>query len=108
MGDMLKALITKYNVALVTTKNVAFTYVSTTNELYPYFRTAYASTLIGTTTNPTKLALCSTLVVMKGILEKWPVTYTKANVMQKYRDYAVANNKLNGCEQGKVVKDINL
>jgi hypothetical protein len=45
---------------------------------------------------------------MKGILEKWPVTYTKATVMQKYRDYAVANDKLNGCEQGKVAKDSNL
>lgn len=108
MGDMLKALIAKYNLPLITKKDVKFTNVSYTNELYPYFRTAYASALIGTTTNPTKLALCSTLIVMKGILEKWPVTYTKTTVLQKYRDYAVANNKLNGCAAGKVAKDTNL
>lgn len=108
MGDMLKALITKYNVPLMTSKDVKFSYVSYSNELYPYFRTAYASALIGSSTSPTKLALCSTMIVMKGILEKWPVTYTKATVMQKYRDYAVANNKLNGCTQGGIVKDTNL
>ncbi len=108
MGEMIKALVTKYSIPLVTKKDVKFANVSYTNELYPYFRTAYASTLIGTTTSPVKLALCNTLIVMKGILEKWPVTYTTANVMQKYRDYAVANDKLNGCVKGAVVKDTNL
>lgn len=108
MGEMLKALIAKYNIPLVTKKDVKFTYVSYSNELYPYFRTAYASALIGSSTNPTKLALCDTLIVMKWLLEKWPVTYTSATVMQKFRDYAVANDKLNGCEKGKVVKDNNL
>lgn len=108
MGDMIKTLITNENIPLITTKDVKFYNVSYTNELYPYFRTAYGKALIGTTTNPTKLALCNTYITMKWMLEKWPVTYTKANVMQKFRDYAVANDKLNGCEQGKVLKDSNL
>ena len=108
MGEMIKALITKYNIPLITKLDVKFAYISYSNELYPYFRTAYASALIGSSTSPTKLALCSTMIVMKGILEKWPVTYTSATVMQKYRDYAVANDKLNGCTQSGIVKDTNL
>jgi hypothetical protein len=64
--------------------------------------------MIGSSTNPTKLALCDTYMVMKGILEKRPVTYTKTNVLQKYRDYASTNDKLNGCVQGKVLKESNL
>jgi hypothetical protein len=108
MGEMIQDLLTDHSIPLVTTKDVKFTYVSYSNALYPYFRTAYAKTLIGSSTSPEKLALCNTLIVMKGILEKWPVTYTKTTVMQKYRDYAVANDKLNGCEKGKVVKDSNL
>ena len=108
MGEMIQAIITKYNIPLITKQDVTFTNISFSNPLYPYFRTAYAKTLIGTTTSPVKLALCDTYIVMKGILEKWDVTYTKANVMQQYRNYATANDKLNGCVQGKVIKDTNL
>lgn len=99
MGEMIKALISKYAIPLITKKDVKFTYVSYSNELYPYFRTAYASALIGSNTNPTKLALCDTYIVMKGLLEKRNVSYTKTTVMQKFRDYAVANDKLNGCKK---------
>ena len=46
MGEMIQAVITKYNVPLITTKDVKFANVSYSNPLYPYFRTAYAKTLI--------------------------------------------------------------
>ena len=71
-------------------------------------RTAYAQKLIGASTSTDNLALCDTYIVMKGMLEKWNVQYTAANVMSKYRSYAEANNKLNGCVKGAVLKDTNL
>lgn len=108
MWAMIKSIITKYNIPLIDKKDVKFTYVSTSNELYPYFRTAYAKTLIGSSTNPDKLALCETYITMKWIIEKWNVTYTKTNVLQQYWNYAKTNNLLNGCEWGKVVKEGNL
>ena len=108
MLDMIKSLLAKYNIPLVTTTNVGFTYMSKTSPDYTYFRTAYSLKLIGSTTNPTKLGLCDTYIVMKWILEKWNITYTPATVMQKYRAYAQAQGVLNGCEKGKVVKENNL
>ncbi len=108
MIDVLKYLLTTYNIPLVNTKDVRFSTVATTSTDYPYMRTAYAQKLIWSSTSSTKYTLCDTYIVMKGILEKWDVSYSKATVMQKYRDYAQTNNKLNGCEKGKVVKTGNL
>ncbi|MFA7717419.1 MAG: hypothetical protein WC875_01785 [Candidatus Absconditabacterales bacterium] len=108
MIDMIKYLLEKYNIPLVTTQNISFTSMSKTSTDYPYFRTAYAQHLIGTTTSPSKLALCDTYIVMKGLLEKWNISYTSATVMQRFRSYAEAQGVLNGCEKGKVVKDSNL
>lgn len=108
MIDVLKHLISTYNISLVTTKDVRFTNVATTSPDYPYMRTAYAQKLIWSSTSATKFMFCDTYIVMKGILEKRDVSYSKATVMQKYRDYAQTNNKLNGCEKGKVVKTGNL
>lgn len=108
MIDVVKYLISTYSIPLVSKKDVRFSNVSTTSPDYPYMRTAYAQKLIWSSTSTTKLMLCDTYIVMKGILEKWDVSYSKANVMQKYRDYAQTNNKLNGCEKGKVVKTGNL
>ena len=107
MIDMIKHLISTYNLPLVSQTDIAFTHVASTSPDYPYMRTAYAHRLIGLSTTSTKFALCDTYIVMKGILEKWTVT-SKTNVMQAYRDYAVANDKLNGCAQGAVLKQGNL
>lgn len=108
MGDMVKYVLESHAIDLITSKDVRFTYVSYSNELYPYFRTAYANALIGSNTNPTKLALCDTYIVMKWLLEDRPVTYTKADVLQKFWDYADEHDVLNGCTQGGVLKDTNL
>jgi hypothetical protein len=108
MIDMIKYLLEKYNIPLVTTQNISFTSMSKTSTDYPYFRTAYAQHLIWTTTSPSKLALCDTYIVMKWLLEKWNISYTSATVMQRFRSYAEAQGVLNGCEKGKVVKDSNL
>ena len=104
MIDVLKYLFTTYNIPLVTTKDIKLTNVATTSPEYPYMRTAYAQKLIGSSTSATKFMFCDTYIVMKGILEKRDVSYSKATVMQKYRDYAQTNSKLNGCEKGKVLK----
>lgn len=106
MGLMVQKLITQYNIPLSDSKDVKFVYIRYDDPLYPYFRTAYAKTLLGSNTNPTKLALCDTMIAMKGILEKRPIN--NKNAVQGYRNYATTHDRLNGCTQGKVVKDNNL
>ena len=108
MIDMLKHLIDANNIPLITTKDVRFVYMAQSDTDYPYFRTAYAKALIGSTTNPTKFALCKSYITMKGMLENWNVAYTKVNVLTQFRNYAEANDKLNGCEWNAVLKEGNL
>ena len=63
--DAVLYLIDKYNVPLVTTPNVSFTYVTTKNPYYTERRTAYANKMIGKTTNPSKYIVCESYIVMK-------------------------------------------
>lgn len=106
--DAVSYLLKKYTIPLVTTKNVRFTYVSSTSPYYPEWRTAYANKLIGTSTNPTKYIICDSYIVMKWLLEKRDVTYTSSTVLNKFRAEAVKRDALNGCEKGKVVTDATL
>lgn len=103
--DAVLYLIDKYNVPLVTTPNVSFTYVTTKNPYYTERRTAYANKMIGKTTNPSKYIVCESYIVMKWLLEKWNVVYTSSNVLTKFRDEAVKRDALNGCVKGKIVTD---
>lgn len=105
MMDAVIYLMHHYNIPLVTSKNIAFTYVSTKNPYYTERRTAYANKLIGSSTNPSKYITCDTYIVMKWLLEKWPVTYTSTTVRARFRAEAVTRNALNGCEKGKIVTD---
>jgi len=63
--DAVIYLIKKYNIPLVTTPNVSFTYVTTKNPYYAERRTAYANKLIGKSTNPSKYIICESYIVMK-------------------------------------------
>ena len=65
MMDAVIYLMHHYNIPLVTSKNIAFTYVSTKNPYYTERRTAYANKLIGSSTNPSKYITCDTYIVMK-------------------------------------------
>jgi hypothetical protein len=103
--DAVIYLIKKYNVPLITSKDISFTYVTTKNIYYPERRTAYANKLIWKSTNPSKYIICDSYIVMKWILEKRPVTYTSATVLNKYRAEAINRNELNGCVKGKIVTD---
>ena len=94
---------------LSTKTNVSFKYVSKSNELYPYFKTAQEKWMIGTDTDPSKLVSCDTYITMKWIREWRDVgSYTKNNVKTVYRNKAAELWKLNGCEKWKYVTKWNL
>ena len=94
---------------LSTKTNVSFKYVSKSNELYPYFKTAQEKWMIGTDTDPSKLLSCDTYITMKWIREWRNVgTYTKNNVKSVYWNKAAELWKLNGCEKWKYVTKWNL
>lgn len=103
--DAVIYLLKKYNIPLVTTKDISFTYVTTKNPYYAERRTAYANKMIGKTTNPSKYIVCESYIVMKWLLEKRPVTYTSTTVLNKFRAEAEKRNALNGCVKGKIVTD---
>jgi hypothetical protein len=62
---VIKYLIDKNQVKLVTTKNIVFTNIKFTNIDYNYYRTAYEKKLIGKGVNPSNNLLCETYVVMQ-------------------------------------------
>ena len=94
---------------LSTKTNVSFKYVSKSNELYPYFKTAQERWMIWTDTDPSKLVSCDTYITMKWIREWREVgSYTKSNVKAVYWDKAAELWKLNGCEKWKYVTKWNL
>lgn len=107
MGEAIKSLLAW--ATLSTKTNVSFKYVSKSNELYPYFKTAQEKWMIGTDTDPSKLLSCDTYITMKWIWEWWDVwTYSKNNVKAVYWAKAEQLWKLNGCQKWKYVTKCNL
>ena len=107
MWEAIKSLLA--GATLSTKTNVSFKYVSKSNELYPYFKTAQEKWMIGTDTDPSKLVSCDTFITMKWIREWRNVgTYTKNNVKAVYWNKASELWKLNGCEKWKYVTKWNL
>lgn len=107
MWEAIKSLLA--GATLSTKTNLSFKYVSKSNELYPYFKTAQEKWMIGTDTDPSKLVSCDTYITMKWIREWRDVgSYTKNNVKSVYWTKAAELWKLNGCEKGKYVTKWNL
>jgi len=103
--DAIVYVVRKYDLPLVTRRDVSFTYVTSKNPYYNEWRTAYANNLIGKSTNPSKYMVCDSYIVMKWLVEKWNVQYTASNVLTKFWAEAVKRNALNGCVKGKIVTD---
>ena len=94
---------------LSTKTNITFKYVSKSNELYPYFKTAQEKWMIWTDTDPSKIVSCDTYITMKWIREWRNVgSYSKDNVKAVYWNKAAELWKLNGCEKWKYVTRGNL
>ena len=83
--------------------NVAFTYVSKTNELYPYFKTAQERSMIWKDTDPNWILSCETYVTMEWLAEGWNV-WKYTDIKQAYRNYAKNNWLLPGCDYWKYIK----
>ena len=103
--DAVIYLLKKYDIPLITKKDISFTYVSFKNPYYNEWRTAYANKLIGKTTNPSKYIVCESYIVMKWILENRWVKYTSATVLANFWAEAIKRDALNGCVRWRIVTD---
>lgn len=106
--DAIKYLFDKYGTTLSAKTDISFTYVSKTSPIYPIYRTAYEKRMIWKNTNPTKMILCDSYIVMKWLMAKRNVVYNTNNATTQFRNDAVSRWALNGCQKGKTVKEPNL
>ena len=94
---------------LSTKTNSTFKYVSKSNELYPYFKTAQEKWMIGTDADPSKIVSCETYITMKWLFEWWSVwSYAKSEIKSAYWKKATELWKLKGCQKWKYVTKWNL
>lgn len=107
MWEAVKSLLA--GATLSTKTNTTFKYVSKSNELYPYFKTAQERWMIGTDTDPSKIISCETYITMKWILEWRNVgNYSKSEIKSAYWNKATELWKLNGCTKWAYVTRGNL
>lgn len=108
MLDSLRFLMEVNKITLSTSTNTKFTYVSKTNPLYSYWKTAYDNRMIWASTNPSTKITCETYQVFKGMLLKWDLKYSSANVKNVFWAEAKKQDVLNWCVYGKLLKGENL
>ena len=107
MWEAVKSLLS--DATLSTKTNTTFKYVSKSNELYPYFKTAQEKWMIWTDTDPSKIISCETYITMKWLREWWNVwNYVKSEIKSAYWKKATELWKLNGCQKWKYVTKWNL
>jgi len=99
-ADVIKYLLKDETLSVKT--NIAFTYVSKTNELYPYFKTAQEKSMIWKDTDPNWVLSCETYVTMMWLAEEWNV-WKYTDIKQAYRNYAKNHWLLPGCDYWKYV-----
>ncbi len=108
MITALRFLMEKYDIPLSKKTNTRFTYVSTKNILYPYWKTAYEKRIIGVSNNPVSKISCETYQVFKGMLLWWEVNYTPTTVKKIYWNESQKLGLLNGCVYWNLLKWSNL
>lgn len=108
MIDALRFLMEANKISLSTKTNTKFTYVSSTNPFYPYWKTAYENKIIWASTNPNTKITCETYQVFKGMLLDRKLKYSPANVKKVFWSEAEKQAILNWCEYGKLLKWENL
>ena len=107
MWEAIKSLLS--DATLSTKTKTTFKYVSKSNELYPYFKTAQEKWMIWTDTDPSKIISCETYITMKWLREWWNVwNYVKSEIKSAYWKKATELWKLNGCQKWKYVTKWNL
>ena len=94
---------------LSTKTNSTFKYVSKSNALYPYFKTAQEKWMIGSDTDPSKIVSCETYITMKWLAEWWNVwSYVKSEIKSAYWKKASELWELNWCTKWSYVTKANL
>lgn len=103
-GSVIPYLVSHYSLTNTKKMYPKFTYISTKNDLYASFATAYSKAMIGTTINPATKVSCDTYLVLKGIAAGWKVSYT-GSPFAAYRAEAEKQWAVNGCLSGKYVTE---
>lgn len=107
MWEAIKSILAWMTLSTKTTST--FKYVSKSNELYPYFKTAQEKWMIWTDADPSKYVSCETYITMKWLAEWWNVwSYAKGSIKSVYWDKAEELWKLNWCEKWSYVTKGNL
>jgi len=103
----LEHIFARYDVELSTATNTRFANIASTDPNYPLFKTAHERSLLGANIDPNALVRCDVYMVMKGIIAGRPLG-NQADVFDKYRAAAQANDEINGCTRDGMVRVGNL
>jgi len=103
----LNYLFDKYNIPLSTATNTRFSNISFSDGRYSLFKTAHEKRLLWADINPDSIVRCDVYMVMQGIVA-WRSVGTQKDVFDRYRTAAQANNAVNGCIRGAMLRMKNL
>ncbi len=107
-GKIVMYIANKYNMSASNKPDITFTNFPNYDNRYQAFKAAYYNRFFSKTIDPEKKATCDNYVVFIGLAEKWPLSYTAANVYDVFRAEARRRGITNGCEPGESVTWANL
>lgn len=87
-GQLIPYIMNKYGMTSTGKSEIDFVNFPRHDNRYEAFKTAYHNRFFSRSVNPEKLVSCDNYVVFIGLAEKWPLSYTAANVYSVFRDEA--------------------
>lgn len=101
------AIVKKFNLP-TNGRDVIFTNISKTSEIYPYFKAGYYKKFFGLGVNPNTITSCNVYFVMLGLAQNRNPSYTPSTVFSVFAKEAAARWQTYGCEPGWNVTAANL
>ena len=101
------AIVKKFNLPM-NGRDVTFTNITKTNEIYPYFKAGYYEKFFGLGINPNTKVSCNVYFVMLGLAQNRNPSYTPNTVFTVFAKEAAARWQTYGCEPGGNVTAANL
>lgn len=106
-ADVVPIIVQKYNLP-TNWRDVTFTNISRTNELYPYFKAWYHDRFFWSSINPNTQVSCNVYFVMLGLAQNRPVSYNANNVFSVFSQEATSRWQDFGCKPWATVTKDNL
>lgn len=107
-GQLIPYIVNKYGLTSTGKTDITFTMFPNHDNRYQAFKSAYYHRFFGRTVDPEKKVSCDNYIVFIGLAEKWPLSYTPANVYSVFRGEAERRWILYGCKKWAYVKRANL